>query len=62
MDYVIKRIREEKNMTQEELSNKSGVNRTTIIALESGKNVNVTVKTLKAIAEVLGKEVDELFN
>ena len=36
MGYRIKEVREEKRMTQEELSAKSGISRTTISGLENG--------------------------
>lgn len=61
MGYQIKKIRESLNMTQEELSQKSGVSRGTIIALESGADKNTTSKTLLRIASALGTSVDNLF-
>jgi putative transcriptional regulator len=61
MDYGIKERREELNMTQEELSAKSGVSRQTISALECGKAENVLVGTLAAIAKALNTTVDDFF-
>ena len=61
MDYGIKERREELNMTQEELSVKSGVSRQTISALECGKAENVLVSTLAAIAKALNTTVDDFF-
>ena len=46
MGYKVKEIREKKKLTQEELSEKSGVSRTIISAMESGKDVTTTTKTL----------------
>ncbi len=60
MGYRIKEIREQKNMTQEELSRKSGVSRTIISFLENG-NPNTTSKTLLSIARALEVSVDCLF-
>lgn len=61
MKYKVKELREQKNMTQVELSEKSGVSRTIISGLESGKRKVTTTKTLCDIAEALGEEVDAIF-
>lgn len=61
MGYRIKEIREKHNMTQEELSELSGVSRTTISALENGTERATTTKTLMNIARALGVAVDALF-
>ena len=61
MGYRIKEFREARGMTQEELSQKSGVSRTIIVALERNSLTNTTTKTLLKIAEALGTTVDELF-
>lgn len=61
MKYKIKELRLSMGMTQEELANKSGVNRTTISALESGNEVNVSVKLLKKLAECLNVEINDVF-
>lgn len=61
MEYKIKEYRLKKGMTQEELSIKSGVNRTTISALESGNEVNVSVKILKRLAECLDIKLNDVF-
>lgn len=60
MGYKIKEVRESKNISQEELSKKSGVSRTIISALENGKT-NTTSKTLASIAKALGVSVDQIF-
>ena len=60
MGYKIKEVRESKNISQEELSKKSGVSRTIISALENGKT-NTTSKTLTSIAKALGVSVDQIF-
>ena len=61
MGYRIKEIREDHNMTQEELSERSGVSRTTISALENGTERATTTKTLVNIARALGVAVEALF-
>lgn len=61
MGYRIKDLREKQNMTQEELSEKSGVCRTTISSLENGTERATTTKTLLKIANALGVAVDQLF-
>ena len=60
MRYNVKAIREERNVTQIELAQKSGVSRATIWMLENGKAENTTTKTLTNIASALGCEVDDL--
>lgn len=61
MGYRIKEIREAKNMTQEELSEKSGISRVTISGLENGTERNTTSKTLVKIAAALGVTIDQIF-
>lgn len=61
MGYKIKEVREKKGMTQEALSEASGVSRTTIWALENGNERTTTTKTLLKIAQALGTTVDEIF-
>lgn len=61
MGYKIRELREAKNMTQEELSEKSGVSRGTICALESGEERTTTTKTLLKLAKALDSTVDQLF-
>jgi transcriptional regulator with XRE-family HTH domain len=57
----VREIRERKGLTQEELSEKSGVSRATIWALERDENKVTTTKTLCSLAEALDVEMDELF-
>lgn len=61
MKNKVKEIREELNMSQEELSEKSGVSRTTISGLENGIIDVITNITLEKIASALGKKVPEVF-
>lgn len=60
MGYRIKEVREAKNMTQEELSEASGVSRGTISALENGTSRATTTKTLMSIARALGVSIEAL--
>lgn len=61
MKYRIKELREEKRMTQEELSEKSGVSRSIISKLEQEKPVNMLTDTLSKIASALDVKVSSLF-
>lgn len=61
MGYKIKEFRELRNITQEELAEKSGVSRGTISALENGTDRATSTKTLVKIATALGTTVDQIF-
>lgn len=61
MGYHLKEVREEKGMTQEELSEKSGVSRGTISAIENGTDRATTTKTLVALARALETTVESIF-
>lgn len=61
MNNTLKQIREEKGISQEELSKKSGVSRTTISELENGKTERITNITLEKLANALGKKVSDVF-
>jgi len=56
----IKRYRKKLNISQDKLSKLSDVTYNTIIKIESGKNMNPTIKTLMKIANALGVSLDEL--
>jgi len=53
-------IRYKKEMTAAALARKSGVSRTTIWVLESGKAKNVCLETLRKIAAALDTTVEKL--
>ena len=59
--YKIKELREEKKMTQVELSQKSNVSRTIISGLERGSISVTTTDTLSKIALALGIKVSDIF-
>lgn len=61
MNYNIKKIRKEQKITQQKLSEISGISRTTIALLETGRKKETSTKTLLAIANALGVSVESLF-
>lgn len=61
MGYKIKEIREEIGMTQQQLSERSGVARSIINGLETGRTKTTTTATLRKIATALNKKVDDIF-
>ena len=61
MVYKVKECREEKKMSQDELSKKSGVSRAIISGLESGRTLVTTTDTLIKIASALDKKVSDIF-
>lgn len=61
MKNRLREVREEKGISQEELSEKSGVSRTTISELETEKKEVTTNITLEKIATALGEKVSNIF-
>lgn len=61
MGYRVKELRENARLSQEELSEKSGVSRTIISSLESGRETSTTMKTLGKLAKALNTTLDQLF-
>lgn len=61
MKNKIEEFRKERNLTQKELALISNVSRQTIINLETLKNKDCTLTTMKKIASALKKEVKEVF-
>lgn len=55
----IKKIRRAKKVTQEQLAELAGLNRTHVYRLESGKQ-SMTLRTLKLVADALNVRVREL--
>ena len=62
MEYIGKEIREGKRLTQDELAKKSGVSRSIICGLETGRTKTTTTKTLFKIAAVLNVSINDLFS
>ena len=61
MNNRLKEMRERQKLTQEELSNRSGVSRVTISGLESGRTAVVKTDTLTKIADALHEPVSKIF-
>lgn len=61
MENKVKERREELHMSQVELSEKAGVSRQTVYALETNKANNITMATMLAIAHALESTVDKIF-
>ena len=61
MGNKIREYREKADMTQSELSEKSGVSRVTISQLESGVERNTSSRTLLKIAKALNTTIDKIF-
>jgi len=57
----IRRIRQEKGISQDRLSKKADLALNTIVKVETGENSNPTVETLKKIAKALDVPVGDLF-
>jgi len=60
MKTRIKEFRARYNITQQQLADKVGATRMTIVYLEKGK-YNPSLKLAKKIARALGSTIDELF-
>lgn len=61
MGHKLKIFRLQRNMTQEELSERSGVSRQTISSIENEGVGAATTKTLAKLAEALETTVGDLF-
>lgn len=61
MRYRIKELREEQELSQEELAKRSGVSRATICSLENGETTVTKTTTLLKVAAALGKKVSDIF-
>ncbi len=60
MKNIIKELRTKMNLTQEELAERAGVRRETIVFLEQGK-YNPSLKLAHDIAVALKTSIDKLF-
>lgn len=59
--FMIKKIRENKNLTIYKLSKLTGINRSYLTQLENNKKFNPTLNTLEKIASVLEVSIKQLF-
>jgi len=57
---TIKKLREEKDFSQEKLARLADVSNNTIVNIEAGKQLNPTIETLLKIAKALEIDVNEL--
>lgn len=57
----VRELRKAAGLSLNELAQRSGISRTTIWAIETGRAEVVQSTTLIAIADALGKEVQECF-
>lgn len=61
MESRLKEFRKKKGLTQDELSEKSGVSRTIISFLENGRTDCTMTSTLTKLADALGEKVTTIF-
>lgn len=61
LENRLKEMRLLKGLTQMELAEQSGVSRTTIVEIETGKKIVVTNITLENLAKALGLKVTDIF-
>ena len=62
MGYNLKKIREERGLTQGELAKLSGISRVTINRIENGMQREIMVGNLNKLADALGCSVSELIS
>jgi HTH-type transcriptional regulator/antitoxin HipB len=55
---IIKKLRKEKNLSQEELAKKANISRATLSKLENGNLTKISVVTLDKILGILGYTID----
>jgi transcriptional regulator with XRE-family HTH domain len=60
LSTTIKKLREKNGFSQEKLARLADISNNTVIKIETGKNQNPTLDTLKKIASALKITVDEL--
>jgi|WetSurMetagenome_2_1015567.scaffolds.fasta_scaffold98446_2 transcriptional regulator with XRE-family HTH domain len=58
---VIKQLREERDWTQDQLADNSGVDRNTIASIETGKSREPTITNLLKLAQAFGKRPEDLY-
>ena len=56
----IRKLRQQKKMSQDRLSKKADLALNTIVKIETGENPNPTLETLQKIAKALMVNIDEL--
>jgi len=58
--YNLRELRKKTGLSQEEVAAKSGISRSSISEIETGK-INITLNTLVSLAHAMGKEVEIKF-
>lgn len=53
-EFTVREARKRKNMRQDDLAKASGLDQTTISDLETGRNVNPRLDTIRRLAKALG--------
>ena len=61
LKFKIKELRQKQGLSQDELSKKSNVSRTTISGLESGSITVTSTVTLSKLSKALGVSVRDIF-
>ncbi len=56
----LRKLREQKGLSQDRLAKLADVANNTIIKIEQGENINPTLETLKKVAKALEVSIDEL--
>lgn len=57
----LKKLREERGISQEKLSEMSGISRTTLSKIENNEEVSVNTRTIAKLAEVFNVAPSEIF-
>jgi transcriptional regulator with XRE-family HTH domain len=57
----LKELRISRNMSQEELSQKSGISRNTLSKIENNEEAIVTTRTIAKLADVFGVNPSDIF-
>jgi len=57
---IIRKLREEKGLSQEKLARLSDVSNNTIVNIEAGKQKNPTIDTIRKIAKALDVSLEDL--
>ena len=57
----LKKLREERGISQEKLSELSGISRTTLSKIENNEEVSVNTRTIAKLAEVFKVNPSEIF-
>lgn len=53
-EFTVREARKRKDMTQDDLAKESGLDQTTISDLETGRNANPRLDTIRRLAKALG--------